>query len=77
MESVAEEQSTPRANPSDQAKDELADTIMKEAAAEDPEDNESEAATDDEEYVPEKILNHRADFDEVRSSSLVFEFVRI
>ena len=29
----------------------------------DPEDKESEAAADDEEYVPEKILTHRADFD--------------
>lgn len=79
MESVADEQSTPKANPSDQAKDELADTIMKDAKAQDegPEDNESEAATDDEEYVPEKILNHRADFDEVRSSTHVPGLERI
>ena len=73
-ESVASGQVTPRANPSDQAKDELADTIMKDSKAQiedDPEDQESEAATDDEEYVPEKILTHRADFDLVSSTSRV------
>ena len=37
----------------------------------DPEDKESEAATDDEEYVPEKIITHRADFDLVSISSRV------
>ena len=36
-----------------------------------PEDKESEAATDDEEYVPEKIITHRADFDLVSISSRV------
>lgn len=86
-ESVASGQVTPRANPSDQAKDELADTIMKDSKAQNEdsnaqienenEDKEPEAATDDEEYVPEKILTHRADFDLVSSPVACPNFERI
>ena len=66
-ESVADGQSTPKAEASAQAKSELADTVMKDAKAqsEEPEGEEDEGSGDDEEYVPEKILGHRADFDEV------------
>lgn len=68
VESVAEGQTTPKAEPSaKQAKTELKDTVMKEAKAQsaEPEGEEEEETGDEEEYVPEKILGHRADFDEV------------
>lgn len=35
------------------------------AQSKDPEGEEDEESGDEDEYVPEKILAHRADFDEV------------
>ena len=70
-ESVADGQTTPKAEPSAQAKSELADTVMKDAKTqnEEPERVEDEETGDEETYEPEKILSHRADFDEVSAYS--------
>ena len=66
-ESVADGQTTPKAEPSAQAKSELADTVMKDAKAhsEESKEEEDEETGDEETYEAEKILSHRADFDEV------------
>ena len=66
-ESIADGQSTPKAEPSARAKSELADTVMKDAKTqnEEPNEEEEEETGDEETYEPEKILSHRADFDEV------------
>ena len=66
-ESVADEQTTPKAESHAQTKSPLADTVMKDAKAESEniKGEEDEETGDEEAYEPEKILSHRADFDEV------------
>lgn len=72
-ESIADGQTTPKAEPSAQAKSELADTVMKDAKTqnEEPNEEEDEETGDEETYEPEKILSHRADFDEVSACSFL------
>ena len=69
-ESVADGQTTPKAEPSAQAKSELADTVMKDAKAQSEEEEEEETG-DEETYEAEKILSHRADFDFVSAHPIL------